>query len=73
MYKITFKLLSPICFVDRPIFDGIIAYAYAKENLKEKFYQKLNIDDIIDFVLLTFNFKASFIATLSSLVNFLSL
>ncbi len=49
MYKITFKLLSPICFVDRPIFDGIIAYAYAKENLKEKFYQKLNIDDIIDF------------------------
>jgi len=49
MYKITFKMISPICFIDLPVFDGIIAYAYCKEKLGNNFVQKLSIDNLIDF------------------------
>ena len=31
MYKITFQLAAPLSFIDRPTFDGILAYAYARE------------------------------------------
>lgn len=51
MYKIEFKMNAPICFVERPVFDGILAYCYARELLGDKFGQKLNLtqDEIIDF------------------------
>jgi hypothetical protein len=50
MYKIVFKLNSPICFIDPPIFDGILAYCYIKEKLGAV-PQKLNLskDEVMDF------------------------
>jgi len=53
MYKITFHLTDPICFIDRPVFDSILAYAYVKE--KNGFVaQKLNLtkEEMIDFSLM---------------------
>lgn len=51
MYKITFNMKAPICFIDKPIFDAIIAYCYAREYLGNKFKQALNYDEkeLIDF------------------------
>lgn len=51
MYKITFNMKTPICFIDKPIFDAIIAYCYTREYLGDKFKQALNYDekDLIDF------------------------
>lgn len=40
---------TPICFIDRPIFDAIIAYCYAREFLGNRFKQALNYDNLIDF------------------------
>jgi CRISPR type IV-associated protein Csf3 len=51
-HKITFNLAAPISFIDRPTFDGVLSYAYAREIMKDKpFVQKLNIepDELIDF------------------------
>lgn len=50
-YKVTFKLQTPISFIDVPTFDGVLAYCYAKELQQEKFVQKLSYDklEIIDF------------------------
>jgi hypothetical protein len=51
-YKITFKLATPISFIDIPTFDGILSYAFAREKLKgQGFAQKLNIskEEMIDF------------------------
>jgi len=52
MYKIIFNMISPICYLDLPIFDGIIASCLYKEyceknNLSKK--QSLNIEKLIDF------------------------
>lgn len=49
MYKITFNLTSPICFIDRPVFDSILAYAYVKEKVGFV-EQKLNLtkEEMID-------------------------
>lgn len=50
-YKIIFNLNSPVAFIDRPTLDGILAYAYVKENTGNKnLGQKLNItkDELID-------------------------
>jgi hypothetical protein len=33
MYKITFNLDSAICFIDLPIFDSILSYAWVKDKL----------------------------------------
>ncbi len=51
MYKVTFQLRTPVCFIDRPLFDAMIAYAYAREYLGNKFKQGLNYDEseLIDF------------------------
>lgn len=49
MYKITFNMKTPICFIDRPIFDAIIAYCYAREFLGNRFKQGLSYDKLIDF------------------------
>lgn len=50
-YKITFQLSTPLSFMTPPTFDGILAYAYAREMLGEDFQQGLSItkDDMIDF------------------------
>lgn len=32
IYKIIFKMSSPICFIDRPIFDALIVYCWMKEK-----------------------------------------
>jgi len=52
-YKITFKIKTPISFQDIIMFDGIIAYAYAQEQLQgvEQQSQKLSYskDELIDF------------------------
>lgn len=48
MYKITFNFVSPICFIDQPVFDSIIAYALIKEK-QGSVIQKLNLDQIDDF------------------------
>ena len=42
---------TPICFIDKPIFDAIISYCYAREFLGDKFKQSLNYDenDLLDF------------------------
>lgn len=51
-YKIIFTLASPVSFIDTPTFDGLLSYAFAREELKGKpFTQKLNIepDEMIDF------------------------
>lgn len=51
-YKITFKLATPISFIDIPTFDGILSYAFAREKLKgHRFVQKLNIEreEMLDF------------------------
>lgn len=49
MYKITFKLNSPINFIDKPLFDGILAYCYMKEHYPN-FERKLSYskDELID-------------------------
>ena len=33
VYKIIFELSSPICFIDKPLFDGLITYCYIKDKL----------------------------------------
>jgi len=38
-YKITFQMESPICFIDRPNFDGMLIYCYMKEK-----YGNIKID-----------------------------
>lgn len=50
-YKITFKLKSPVCFQGFIMFDSILAYAYAQEQLKgvERQTERLTIDNLIDF------------------------
>jgi hypothetical protein len=51
-YKITFKLATPIAFIDIPTFDGLLAYAHAREVCKPTgFVQKLSIakEEMIDF------------------------
>lgn len=51
-FKITFKLKNQISFIDIPTFDGVLAYAYAKEKLPGcDFAQKLSFskDEILDF------------------------
>lgn len=51
-YKIIFKLLTPVSFIDIPTFDGILSYAFAREKLKgQRFVQKLNLtkEEILDF------------------------
>jgi CRISPR type IV-associated protein Csf3 len=51
-YKITFKLITPISFIDIPTLDGILSYAFAREKLKgQGFAQKLNItkEEMLDF------------------------
>lgn len=51
-YKITFKLATPVSFIDIPTFDGILSYAFAREKLKgQGFAQKLNItkEEMINF------------------------
>jgi hypothetical protein len=51
-YKIIFKLNTPVAFIDRPTFDGILAYAYAKNRLGGAgMAQKLNIpkSELINF------------------------
>ena len=50
-YKITFNLQTPISFLERPTFDGLLAFCYAKELLQDKFSQKLSYDkkEQIDF------------------------
>ena len=32
MYKITFNIEAPICFIDHPIFDGLILYCHMKKK-----------------------------------------
>jgi len=52
MYKITFKLKSPICFIDIPIFDSILSYCYMKEYHSDKMVFKdltISKDNLIDF------------------------
>jgi len=44
-YKITFNLQTPISFLERPTFDGLLAFCYAKELLQDKFAQKLSYDE----------------------------
>lgn len=52
-YKITFQVKTPISFQDILMFDGVLAYAYAQEQLKgvEQDTQKLTYskDELIDF------------------------
>ena len=48
MYKIIFNMESPICFIDRPMFDGILIYCYMREkygNIAVDF----NFDNLNDF------------------------
>ena len=49
-YKITFQFKTPIVFIERPLFDGILAFCYMRENYGE-FDQKLNLteEEIVDF------------------------
>lgn len=49
-YKITFNNITPICMTTLPTFDGILAYAYAKEQQGQQ-VQKLHYDksELIDF------------------------
>lgn len=50
MYKITFELSSPISFIDRPCLDGILAYAWTKEEFGTV-QARLSIpkEELIDF------------------------
>jgi len=50
MYKITFQLANQISFIDRPCFDGILAYAWTKEEFGTV-QARLSIpkEEIIDF------------------------
>lgn len=50
MFKITFRLSSPISFIDRPCFDSIVAYAWTKEKFGTV-QSRLSIpkDEMIDF------------------------
>jgi hypothetical protein len=50
-YKINIELNSPVAFIDRPTFDGILAYAWVREKTANKnLGQKLNLtkDELID-------------------------
>lgn len=49
-YKITFHFTAPVSFIDKPIFDSILAYCYAKDLL-DNVPQYLNIEkeQMIDF------------------------
>lgn len=49
-YKITFEMGAPICFIERPIFDALLAYCYMRDTAVD-FEQKLNInkEELIDF------------------------
>ena len=52
MYKITFQLATPVSFIDRPTFDGILAYAYARElnaGKPEFTKQSFSETELIDF------------------------
>lgn len=51
MYKINFRLSNQISFIDRPCFDGILAYAYTKEKFGTV-QARLSIPkvDLIDFI-----------------------
>jgi len=51
IYKITFNLQTPISFLERSTFDGLLSFCYAKELLQDKFSQKLSYDkkEQIDF------------------------
>ena len=31
-YQITFEMTSPVCFIDRPAFDSILAYCWMAER-----------------------------------------
>lgn len=50
MYKITFNMYSPICFIDKPIFDSILARCFVIEK-RGFLTQKLNLskNELIDF------------------------
>jgi CRISPR type IV-associated protein Csf3 len=50
-YKITFKLNTPVSFIDIPTFDGILAYAFVRESFEKKKipFVRLPDTDIIDF------------------------
>lgn len=50
MFKITFRLTSSISFIDKPCFDGILAYAWTKEHFGTV-QARLSIpkDELIDF------------------------
>lgn len=43
-YKINFKMSAPLAFTVPPVFDGILAYAYAREVMGSKFVQALTIE-----------------------------
>lgn len=52
MYKITFQLAAPVSFIDRPTFDGILAYAFARElnaGKREFTKQSFTESELIDF------------------------
>jgi CRISPR type IV-associated protein Csf3 len=51
MYKISFKMKTPICFIDKPMFDAIVAYCYAREVLGKHFKQALHLRnaELLDF------------------------
>jgi len=58
MYKITFKLSSPISFIDKPLFDGIIAYLFFKDkygiiehSVKHEYNPLYDVDLFPDFPL----------------------
>jgi hypothetical protein len=51
-YKITFTLLTPVSFIDIPTFDGILAYAYARDLKRGQFFTQplsFKVDELIDF------------------------
>lgn len=50
IYKITFELASPISFLEKPVFDSLLAYCYMREKLGG-FEQKLDLlhEECIDF------------------------
>ena len=51
-YKITFKLLTPISFINIPTFDSVLSYAYVRDIKRGKgFIQKLSYDksEQVDF------------------------
>lgn len=50
-YKITFRLDTPMSITEKPTFDALLSYCYAKQVLGDKFYNKLSYsdDEIVDF------------------------